>query len=111
YKVVSVKMDTLEKSFQYLKSHVLAVASQEELAKEIDDLITGVEAVESLDSETEGLISDLGRARAARQALKGEPGGSARGRSSSPRRGAGRRRRRPCRGRRRARPRPGSPRS
>jgi hypothetical protein len=71
YKVISVKMDTLEKSFRYLKSHVLAVATQEELAQEIDDLITGVEAVESLDSETEGMISDLGRARAARQALKG----------------------------------------
>jgi hypothetical protein len=70
FKVVSVKMDTLEKSFSYLKSHVLAVASQEELAKEIDDLISGVEAVESLDGETAGVLSDLDRARAARQGIK-----------------------------------------
>ena len=70
YRIVSVKMDTLEKSFRYLKSHVIAMGSQEELAKEIDDLITGVEVVEDLDAETEGMLHDIGRARAARQGGK-----------------------------------------
>jgi hypothetical protein len=62
--VLSVKMETLEKSFRYLKSHVIAISSQEELAQEIDDLISGVEAVEELGSETNGIIDDLARARA-----------------------------------------------
>ena len=71
FKVVSVKMETLEKSFSYLKSHVIAIASQEELAQEIEELITGVEAVEDLGVETESLISDIGRARAAQAARQG----------------------------------------
>jgi hypothetical protein len=71
FKVVSLKMETLEKSFRYLKSHVIAISSQEELTKEIDELITGVEAVEDLGAETEGLLNDIGRARAAaRQGVK-----------------------------------------
>jgi len=70
FKVVTVKMETLEKSFRYLKSHVIAISSQEELAQEINELILGVEAVEELGSETEGLLSDIGRARAARHAQK-----------------------------------------
>jgi len=65
FRVVSVKMETLEKSFSYLRSHVIAISSQEELAREIDELITGVEAVEDLGAETEGLLTDIGRARAA----------------------------------------------
>src|SRR5215831_12082682 len=65
FKSVSLKMETLEKSFRYLKSHVIAVASQEELAQEIDELITGVEAVEELGDQTDSLLSDIDRARAA----------------------------------------------
>ena len=68
FRVVSVKMETLEKSFSYLKSHVIAISSQEELAQEIDELITGVEAVEELGVETEGILHDIGRARAAQGA-------------------------------------------
>src|SRR5262249_194380 len=74
YKVLSVKMETLEKSFRYLKSHVIAVSSQEELAQEIDELITGVEAVEELGAETDGALNDISRARqaaAARGRVKG----------------------------------------
>jgi hypothetical protein len=63
-------MDTLEKSFRYLRSHVIGMGSQEELAREIDDLITGVEVVEDLDTETEGRLRDIGLARAARQGQK-----------------------------------------
>jgi hypothetical protein len=65
YKVLSVKMETLEKSFRYLKSHVIAISSQEELAQEIDELISGVEAVEEIGSETGVLMDDLARARSA----------------------------------------------
>ncbi len=71
FKVVSVKMETLEKSFRYLKSHVIAISSQEELTQEIDELITGVEAVEDLGEETEGILHDIGRARAAQAGRQG----------------------------------------
>jgi hypothetical protein len=66
HRLLSVKMSTLEKSFHFLRSHILGVGTREELAQEIDDLIVGVESVESLSEETSGLLSDLERARAAR---------------------------------------------
>jgi hypothetical protein len=66
FKVVSVKMDTLEKSFRYLRSHILAIGKREELTEEIDGLIDGVESVEALNAETDPLIEELGRARIAR---------------------------------------------
>jgi len=69
YKVVSVKMDTLEKSFRYLRSHILAIGKREELTEEIDGLIHGVESVEALNAETDPLIEELAAARA-RRALK-----------------------------------------
>jgi hypothetical protein len=63
YKVVSVKMDTLEKSFRYLRSHILAIGKREELAEEIDGLILGVQSVEDLDAETDPLMEELDLAR------------------------------------------------
>ena len=66
HRLLEVKMGTLEKSFQYLRSHILGVGTREELAQEIDDLIVGVESVESLSEETTGLLTDLESARAAR---------------------------------------------
>jgi hypothetical protein len=74
HRLLGVKMDTLEKSFAYLRSHILGVGTREELAQEIDDLIVGVESVESLSEETSGLISDLERARAARAGKVGQKG-------------------------------------
>jgi hypothetical protein len=71
FKVVTLKMETLEKSFRYLKSHVIAIGSQEELASEINELITGVEAVEELGAETDTMLTDIGRARAAAAARQG----------------------------------------
>jgi hypothetical protein len=68
HRLLGIKMGTLEKSFQYLRSHILGVGTREELAQEIDDLIVGVESVESLSEETSGLLSDLERARVARAA-------------------------------------------
>ena len=71
FKVLTVKMETLEKSFRYLKSHVIAITSQEELAQEIDELINGVEAVEEIGTETDSVLTDIGRARAAAAARQG----------------------------------------
>jgi hypothetical protein len=71
HRLLGVKMDTLEKSFAFLRSHILGVGTREELAQEIDDLIVGVESVESLSEETSGLLSDLERARAARAGKSG----------------------------------------
>lgn len=64
YKALSVKMDTLEKSFRYLKSHVVAIGTREELSDEITNLISGVETVASLTSETDDLLDELRGARA-----------------------------------------------
>jgi hypothetical protein len=72
FKVVTMKMETLEKSFRYLKSHVIAISSQEELAREIDDLITGVEAVEEIGTETATMLTDIDRARAAAAQRQGQ---------------------------------------
>jgi hypothetical protein len=74
HRLLGVKMDTLEKSFAYLRSHILGVGTREELAQEIDDLIVGVESVESLSEETSGLLSDLERARAAKAGKSGVRG-------------------------------------
>jgi hypothetical protein len=74
HRLLGVKMDTLEKSFAFLRSHILGVGTREELAQEIDDLIVGVESVESLSEETSGLLTDLERARAARAGKSGVRG-------------------------------------
>jgi hypothetical protein len=74
HRLLGVKMDTLEKSFQFLRSHILGVGTREELAQEIDDLIVGVESVESLSEETSGLLTDMERARAARAGKSGVRG-------------------------------------
>lgn len=72
FKLVSLKMDILEKAFRYLRSHILGIGKREELRSEIDELILGVESVEQLGAETGPLIDELGgaRARAAARPLK-----------------------------------------
>src|SRR4051812_36821231 len=42
WRALSVQMDTVEKSFDYLKSHILGIGTREELAQELDNLVTGV---------------------------------------------------------------------
>ncbi len=49
WRALGVKMDTLEKSFRYLESHVVAISEQQQLAQEIDDLVVGVDAAADLD--------------------------------------------------------------
>jgi hypothetical protein len=51
-KALAVQMDTLEKSFDYLKSHILGIGTREELAAALDDLVTGVASVSELDALT-----------------------------------------------------------
>jgi hypothetical protein len=51
WRALGVKMDTLEKSFRYLESHVVAISEQQQLSQEIDDLIVGVDAASDVDSD------------------------------------------------------------
>jgi hypothetical protein len=57
YRALGVKMDTLDKSFRYLESHVVAISEQQQLAQEIDDLVVGVDAASDLDSD--GGLADI----------------------------------------------------
>lgn len=65
FKVVTIKMDTLEKAFRYLRSHILAIGKHEELSSEIDELVLGVDSVEQLQAETDPVMDELRSARAA----------------------------------------------
>ena len=54
WKALSVQLDTLEKSFDYLKSHILGIGTREELAAALDDLVSGVSSVSELDTSVDG---------------------------------------------------------
>jgi hypothetical protein len=71
WKALAVQMDTLEKSFDYLKSHILGIGTREELAAALDDLVSGVASVSELDATTDDLHDEL-RAAAARAAIMGK---------------------------------------
>jgi len=68
WKSLSVQMDTLEKSFDYLKSHILGIGTREELAAALDDLVAGVSSVSELDATADDLHDELKAAAAARAA-------------------------------------------
>jgi hypothetical protein len=74
HRLLSVKMDTLEKAFRYLESHIIGIGKGEELSAEIDGLVLGVDSVEEMQRETAGLLgdddNDLRRAAARRQAAR-----------------------------------------
>jgi hypothetical protein len=65
HKALTVKIDTLEKSFEFLKSHILAIGSQEDLRDQLDSVISGISSAELFSSETDDLLADLPRPRAA----------------------------------------------
>jgi hypothetical protein len=67
WRALSVQMDTLEKSFDFLKSHILGIGTREELAAELDNLVTGVSTISELESSTNDLMDEL-RAAASRTA-------------------------------------------
>jgi hypothetical protein len=58
-KALAVQMETLEKAMGYLKSHVVAIGSHEELASELDGLVLGVDSVEQLEAETGSALAEL----------------------------------------------------
>ena len=68
WKALSVQIDTLEKSFDYLKSHILGIGSRDELAAALDDLVSGVASVSELDATTDDIHDELKAAAAARAA-------------------------------------------
>lgn len=59
WKSLSVQMDTLEKAFDYLKSHILGIGNGAELAEELDNLVTGVSTVSELEASTNELMDEL----------------------------------------------------
>jgi hypothetical protein len=73
WKALSVQMDTLGKSFDYLKSHILGIGSREELAAALDDLVAGVSTVSELDASTADIHEEL-RAAAASRVASGNKG-------------------------------------
>lgn len=68
WRALGVKMDTLDKSFRYLESHVVAISEREELSEEIDELILGVDAVTDMASETTTSLDDIEATLRQRQA-------------------------------------------
>jgi hypothetical protein len=72
-KALGVQMDTLEKSLNYLKSHIVAIGTRQELADELDGLVQAVDSVEQVEVETRDVLDDLHRTAVAsgqRVALK-----------------------------------------
>ena len=61
WRALGVKMDTLDKSFRYLESHVVAISERKQLSEEIDELILGVDAVSDLHDETTTTLADIER--------------------------------------------------
>jgi hypothetical protein len=66
WKALWVQMDTLAKSFDYLKSHILGIGTREELAAALDDLVRGVSTVTDLDASVDEIHDELRAAAAAR---------------------------------------------
>jgi len=58
-RALAVQMETLEKALTYLKSHIVAIGSHEELASELDGLVMGVDSVEQLETETGNALAEL----------------------------------------------------
>ena len=65
YRLLGVKMDTLDKSFRYLESHVVAISEREQLSQEIDELILGIDAVSEIGGEVEGALKEISKVDAA----------------------------------------------
>lgn len=70
FKVLTVKMDTLEKSFAYLRSHIVAIGRNEELTEEVNTLVLGIESVEALAEETAPLLTEVRQAKTALRTLE-----------------------------------------
>jgi len=68
-KALAVQMTTVEKSFDYLKSHILGIGTHAELSAALDDLVNGVASASELDGlSTDDLTIDPPAVLAARAA-------------------------------------------
>jgi len=72
WKALGVQMDTLEKSFDYLKSHILGIGTREELAAALDDLVAGVASVSELDATTDELHDQVRAVAASASVVSGK---------------------------------------
>jgi hypothetical protein len=72
WKALAVQMDTLEKSFDYLKSHILGIGTREELAAALDDLVAGVASVSELDATTDELHDQVRAVAASASIMSGK---------------------------------------
>ena len=68
-KALAVQMGTVEKSFDYLKSHILGIGTHQELSAALDDLVSGVASVSELDTLSDDL-TDAPRAAPAATAAR-----------------------------------------
>ncbi|MBI3203085.1 MAG: hypothetical protein IT377_03800 [Polyangiaceae bacterium] len=73
YRTLSVRMDTLENSFRYLKSHVVGVGGHDELRQQIDGLVEGVDFVEELTNETDSVLDAIEADAEMKSALRASP--------------------------------------
>jgi hypothetical protein len=70
WKALSVQMDTLEKSFDYLKTHIMGIGNGAELTEELDNLVSGVSTVAELEASTHEIIDELRDQNARAQVAK-----------------------------------------
>jgi hypothetical protein len=59
FRLLGVRMDTLEKSMRYLQSHIISIGRTEELSQEIQNLLAGVESVEALNLDIDQMVGRL----------------------------------------------------
>ena len=73
YRTLSVRMDTLENSFRYLKSHVVGVGGHEELREQVDGLVQGVDFVDELTNEADTMLNAIEADAEMKAALRASP--------------------------------------
>jgi hypothetical protein len=56
-RLLSVKIDTIEKSFRFLQTQILGISKHEDLSKELNDMLEGLGAVDEIVVETNGLLA------------------------------------------------------
>ena len=69
-RALAVQMETVEKSFDYLKSHILGISTHQELSAALDDLVSGVASVSELDTLSTDDLTDAPRAASATQVAR-----------------------------------------
>jgi hypothetical protein len=57
HRLLSIKADTIEKSFRFLQTQILGISKHEDLSKELNDMLSGLGAVDEIVVETDGLLS------------------------------------------------------